>query len=93
MDAQSPKGVLCCVDGGQGVVHTKIPESDLTVTATRDKFTQTATLHMNIGDPLLVFTPNFNHRSARLETLIEDTDRAITETSNEYVTSNLVRGQ
>ena len=48
---------------------------------------------MDIGDPLLVLTPDLDHGCGWFETLVEDTDGAITETRDENVASDLVRCQ
>lgn len=48
---------------------------------------------MDIGNPLLMLTPNLDHGCSWLETLIEDTDGAIAEARDEDIASDLVRRQ
>jgi hypothetical protein len=72
------------------MVHAKIPESNLAVAAAGNELAQAATLHMNICNPLFVFTPDLDHRSGRLQSLIEDSDGSVTESSNKDITSNLI---
>lgn len=90
MHAQSSKRVFGCINGGQRIVHPQIPKSNLTIATARDELAETATLHMDIGDPLLVLTPDFHHRRGGLESLVENTDGSVAESSHKDVTSNLI---
>lgn len=93
MNAQGAESVLGRRDGGKGTIHAKIPESNLTIAATGDKLSQTTSLHVDIGDPLLVLTPDLDHGRGWFETLVKDTDGAITEACDENVASDLIRCQ
>jgi len=45
---------------------------------------------MDICYPLLVLTPNLDHGRCWLQTLVEDTDGTITESSHEDIAGNLI---
>lgn len=93
MDTQGAKSVFGSRDGGKRAIHAEIPQSNLAIAAARDEFSQATTLHVDIGNPLLMLTPNLDHRCSWLETLVKDTNGAITEARDENVASNLVRCQ
>lgn len=93
VNAQGSKGILGGVDGRECVVHTEIPQSNFAVAATRDEFSQATTLHVDVGDPLLVLTPNLDHGGCRLQSLVEDAYGTVTKACDEDVTSHLVRCQ
>ena len=90
MDAQGTECILGGIDSRKRIVHTEIPKADLTIATPRDELSEATTLHMDVGDPLLVLTPDFDHRCSRLQSLIKDTNGAITKASNKYVASHLV---
>lgn len=75
------------------IIHSEIPQSNLTVPASRDQLSQATTLHVDVGYPLLVLTPDLDHGCRRLEALVENTDRPISESCNEDVSGNLIRRQ
>lgn len=93
MYTQCSKCVLGCVNGGQGLRHSKIPQPDFPISAARDKFSKTTSLHVDIRDPLLMVTPDLDHGRSWLEPLIENTNGSIAESSDKNVTGNLIRGQ
>ena len=90
VDTQGPKRIFGRENSGQGVVHAKIPQSDLAVATAGNKFSQATTLHVDVGDPLLVIAPDLDHRGGRLQSLIEDTNSTVTKTGNKDVTCHLV---
>jgi len=45
---------------------------------------------VDVGDPLLVLTPNFDHGSGGLESLVEDTHCSVTEAGDENISRNLI---
>lgn len=90
MDAQGSEGIFGGQDGRERVVHAEIPQFHLAVAAARDELSQTAALHVDIGDPLFVLTPDLDHGCGRLQSLIEDTNGAVTKSSNKDVASYLV---
>lgn len=90
VDTQGPERIFGGENSGQGIVHAKIPESDLAVTTAGNKFSQATTLHMNVGDPLLVIAPDLDHRGGRLQSLIKDTNGTVAKTGNKDVTGHLV---
>lgn len=61
VNAQGSKGIFSGEDGRERVVHTEIPQFNFAVAAARDELSQATTLHMDIGDPLLMLTPDLNH--------------------------------
>lgn len=93
MHAQGPKRIFGGVNGGQRFVPPEIPESNLTVAAPGDELPDTTPLDMDICDPLLVLTPNFDHRGGGLQPLIENTDSTVAKASNEDVAGDLIRSQ
>lgn len=90
MNTQSTKRVLSGIGCRNRIVQSKIPESDLSISAARNQFPQTTSLHVDVCNPLLVFSPYLDHGRSRLQTLVKNTDGTVTETGDENVAGNLV---
>lgn len=90
MDAQGTESVLGGINGRKRIIHTEVPKADLTIATTRNELSEATALHMNVGDPLLMFTPDLDHRCGRLQSLIKDTNSTITKASNKDIASHLV---
>lgn len=93
MDAQRSESIFGRMDRIDGIVHTQIPQSNLSISTSRHQFPHTSTLHMNVGNPLFVFSPYLHHSRRRLEPLIENTNCAIAKPRNEDVSCNLIGRQ
>jgi hypothetical protein len=87
---QRTQGVSSGNDGIDRIVQAEVPEANLAVTAGRDEFSNTTTLHMDVGNPLLMFTPDLNHRRGWLQALVKYANSAISKSSNEDISGNLV---
>lgn len=61
MNAQRTKRIPGPVDGRNGVIHAQVPESDFAIAAARDQLAETASLHVDVCNPLLVFAPYLDH--------------------------------
>ena len=92
MNAQGPQHVFRRRHGVQRGILADIPQFDLTVAASTDQFSQASSLHMNVGNPLLVFSPNFDHCHGGFQPLVEDPNRTIPIASDENIARDLVRG-
>lgn len=90
MNAQGTESILGSINSRKRIVHTEVPKADLTIATTRDELSEATALHMNVGDPLLVLTPDFDHGCSRLQSLIKDTNSTITKASNKDIASHLV---
>jgi len=70
-----------------------IPQFDLAIPASRDQFSEAATLHMDVGDPLLVTPPMLHHCHRRLFARVEDANCAVAVAGAEDVAGDLVGGE
>jgi len=93
VNAQSSQVVRGCLDRLHALIHAYIPKFDLTTATPTYEFALTATLQMDVGDPLSVLFPHFHHGSSRFLPLVIDSDSAITKTSNKNITFYLIRRQ
>lgn len=93
MNTQSTEGVLSCISSRNWIVHSKIPQPDLSVPATRNQLSQAASLHVDVRNPLLMLTPDLNHGCCWLETLVKDTDSTVAKPSHENIARDLIRCQ
>lgn len=93
MNTQGAKSISSCIDGRNRIIHPEIPELDLTIPAAGDQLSHAPSLHVHVGDPLLMLTPDLDHCSCGFEALIKDTNGAISEARNEYIPGNLIGGQ
>ena len=93
MHAQRPQRVPRGLHRGEGSLHPEIPEFDFSIAAARDQFPESPPLHVHVGDPLLVFAPDFDHGGCGSEPLVEDSDCPVAESGHKYVPRDLVRGQ
>ena len=90
MHGQGAQGILGCPDGPERIVFADVPELDLAVAAAADEFAETAALHVDVCDPLLVVAPAFDHGLLGPEALIEDADGAVAVAAHEHVTCDLI---
>ena len=96
MDAEGSHDSITCgthgTDRSDRVVVSKVPESDFAISGSGDEFSIAAALHVDVGDPLGVVAPEFDHGKGWLKTLIKYSNTAVTESSDEDVPGNLIRG-
>ena len=92
MHAQRPQHIPRRPDCPQRRIHANIPQLDLSVAAPANQFPQPPSLHMHVGDPLLVLAPGLDHGGAGLEALVEDADDAVAEAGDKDVARDLVGG-
>lgn len=90
MNTQRPKRILRGIRCGNRIIQAQIPETDLAVATTRDQLAQAASLHVHVGDPLLVLAPDLDHGRCGFQALIEDADCAVAEARDEDVARHLV---
>jgi hypothetical protein len=90
VNAQSAQSVCSGSDLRKRDVHSQIPQSDFAVSTAGDQLSQTPSLHVHVGDPLLVIAPHFDHCRRRLHALVENSDGAVTESSHKDVACDLV---
>lgn len=93
MDAQGPQHVFRRGHGVKRGILADIPKFDLPVATPTNQFSQTSSLHVNVGNPLLMFSPYFDHCHGRFQPLVKDTDRTIPIATNENIAGDLVRGE
>ena len=93
MNTQGAKCSLGRSDAPYLVRHTNVPQLDLTIAAPTDQFSHTATLHMDVRDPLLMAAVAAYHRFRGLLALIKDLDLAVAESGDKNVASNLIGSQ
>ena len=93
MHGQGAQRILCGAHRAKRLVLADVPELDLAVAAAGDEFAETAALHVDVCDPLLVVAPAFDHGLLGAEALIEDTDGAVAVAAHEHVAGDLVRGE
>lgn len=79
-----------CFDGAEFIRHPNVPQLDLAVATAADEFSHASTLHMDVGNPLLVATISLDHRCSRLLPLIKDLNLAVSEPSDKNVTCHLI---
>lgn len=90
MNAQRPDSIFGRMDRIDWIVQAKIPQSNFSISTSRHQLPHTSTLHMNVGNPLFVFSPYLHHGRRRLEPLIENTNCAVSKSCNEDVPCNLI---
>ena len=93
VDTQRPHCVACGRDLPDRVILPDIPQLHLSVPRPADQLPEPTTLHVHVGDPLLVLSPTSNHGQGRLLAGIEDADDAVAVASAKDVASDLVGGQ
>ena len=92
MHTQGPECVPRPRNRPQLVLHPDIPQFDLPIAAGTNQFPHAPTLHVYVGNPLLMTTVAFDHRVDGFLALIIDLDFAIAEASDEDVSGDLVGG-
>lgn len=75
------------------IFHSNVPQLDLATAASTNELSHSTTLHVDVGDPLLVADVSLPHGRCRRFALIIDLDLAVTEPSYKDITRNLIRGQ
>lgn len=85
--------ISCGLYGSHTSIHANIPQFDFSTSTAADKLTLSAALQVNIGNPLLMLLPHFDHGTRRLLALIVNSHSSVTKTSNKHITLDLVRGQ
>lgn len=80
----------CRLDRRDGLVVSQIPELDLAVPGPGDELAYTTTLHVDVGDPLLVIAPSLHERRARVLSLVEDAYDSVAEPGDEDLAGYLV---
>lgn len=93
MNTQGAQRVLGRLNIVDRLIHSQIPQPDFSVAATRQKLSHPTSLHMDVRNPLLMFSPHLDHGCSRLQALVEYADGTVTETSNEYVACHLIGSQ
>src|SRR5690348_11786821 len=93
MNTQCSQCILCGIDCVNRHIHSQIPQSNLAIPTARYQLSHSASLHVYVRNPLLMFSPHFNHSNGGLQALIEYSNRAVSESSNENIARNLVRSQ
>ena len=93
MNTEGAQGVLGGFNRSDFFFHANVPKLDLSISATTDEFPHASSLHVHIGDPLLVTTPSLLHSRGRSLTLIEDSECSVTVAGYKDVSCNLVGGQ
>jgi len=93
MDAECSQMVGRRLYGFYAAVHSYVPQLHLAATTSAYKLALSAALQVDIGDPLFVFFPDFDHSSGGLLPLIVYADGAITEACNEHISFDLIRSQ
>ena len=61
MHRQRPESIFSGPYRPQRLILPNIPQLDLSVPTPTDQFSEAATLHMHICDPLFVVAPAFDH--------------------------------
>lgn len=61
MDTQRPHCVTCGRNLANRVILPNIPQLHLSIPRSADQLPKTTTLHMHVGDPLLVLSPTSDH--------------------------------
>jgi hypothetical protein len=74
-------------------IHSDVPQFDFSASTATDELSLSATLQVDISDPLLVFLPDLYHSSRRLLALVVHTNGTVSKARNKYVSFNLIRSQ
>ena len=61
MDTQCPHCVTYSGNLSDRVILSDIPQLHLPIPRPTDQLSETTTLHVHVGDPLLVLSPTSNH--------------------------------
>ena len=61
MDTQRPHCVTCGRNLPDRVIFPNVPELHLSIPRSAYQLPEPTTLHMHVGDPLLVLSPTSNH--------------------------------
>lgn len=61
MDTQCPHRVTRGGNLSDRIILSNIPQFHLSIPRSADQFPEPATLHVHVGDPLLVLSPTSNH--------------------------------
>lgn len=90
MNTECPQMIGRGLDGLHTAIHTKVPKFHFPTTTSAHELTLSTPLQVNIGDPLLVFFPDFDHCGGGFLTLIVHANGTVAEAGHEYVTFNLI---
>ncbi len=93
MDAQCSQCILCGIDCLNRRIHPQIPQPDFAIAAARYQLSHSTSLHVYFRNPLLMFSPHFNHGNGGLQALIEYTNCAVSKSGNEDIARNLIGRQ
>ena len=93
MHTQRPQRILRRSNRVQRLILPDIPKLDLAVPTATDQLAESTTLHVHVGDPLLMVAPDFDHRHCRTQALVEDADGTVAITANEHISGYLVGGE
>ena len=90
MYTQSPHRLLRCSYSGDRLVISNVPDSNLSVAAAADQLPNTASLHVDICDPLLMISPRLDHCYRGFQTLVKDAHSSVPEACDKNVACNLI---
>jgi hypothetical protein len=81
------------LDGLDALVHSNVPQLDLTAAAAAHQLALSAALQMGVGNPLFVFLPHLNHSRSGFLPLVVYTNGTIAEARNKYIALHLIGSQ
>lgn len=91
MHAKCAQSVLRRNDRTDFFSHADVPELDFTVATSANELPHSTSLHVDVGNPLLVAAVSLNHCGGRLLALVEHLDLTIAHTGDKNIPSDLVR--